>query len=30
MTGGREVHGSFWWESGHLEDLESDGQVILK
>jgi hypothetical protein len=35
VTGGRrEMHGSFWWESlqesGHLEDLWSDGQVILK
>jgi hypothetical protein len=31
MTGGRrEMLGSFLWESGLLEDLGSDGQVMLK
>ena len=35
MTGGRtEKCGIFWWgslwKSGHLENLGSDGQVILK
>jgi phosphoribosylformylglycinamidine (FGAM) synthase-like amidotransferase family enzyme len=31
VTGGRrEMHGRFWRESENLEDLGSDGQVILK